>query len=106
MRTDIVLLDALIDSEKLSETELEAFTDMREFLAANDLRLLTPRQRAWAQTVAERLEVVIEACNDWSRKSAAQRERIRGAEVAIPEARRLLPLKPPGHGGGNRTAKH
>lgn len=102
---DLALLDLLLDSGKLTDEQLEAFADMRENLGLRDWYRLTDKQRAWARTIAERLELVVETANDWSARSPAEQERIRGRPVALPDVLKKLPLKPPGRGGGTREVE-
>lgn len=108
MKTDIYLLDALLESGRLTDEELEAFADMRERLSDPCYKTsatLSPKQRAWAEGCAAKykIEVVTPAANEWSEKSPEERERLRGRPVPLPDVLKQLPLKPPGRGGGVRT---
>jgi hypothetical protein len=49
--TDTKLLNELIDSEKLTDEELEAFSEMLDNLSSGKLKKLTPKQRDWAEGV-------------------------------------------------------
>lgn len=49
--TDTKLLDELIESEKLTDEELEAFTGMLNNLTSGRFKKLTPNQRDWAEGV-------------------------------------------------------
>lgn len=49
--TDTKLLNELIESEKLTDEELEAFTGMLNNLSSGRFKKLTPNQRDWAEGV-------------------------------------------------------
>jgi hypothetical protein len=53
---DLRLLNALLASD-LSDLEAEAFEDMADRIAGDYGGVLTPRQRAWANNVADRVDV-------------------------------------------------
>ncbi|MCK9567906.1 hypothetical protein M0R72_03020 [Candidatus Pacearchaeota archaeon] len=48
---DAKLLKELIDSEKLSDGELEAFSSMLEGLMSGKYKKLTPNQKDWAEGI-------------------------------------------------------
>ena len=45
------LLTELIDSEKLSDEELEAFSGMLDDLTSGKIKKLTPKQKDWAEGI-------------------------------------------------------
>lgn len=49
--TDSKLLKELIDSEKLNDEELEAFSGMLDGLTSGKGKKLTPKQRDWAEGI-------------------------------------------------------
>jgi hypothetical protein len=49
--TDSKLLKELLDSEKLTDEEVEAFEEMLEGLSSGKFKKLTPKQRDWAEGV-------------------------------------------------------
>jgi len=51
------LLKELIDSEKLNEEELEAFSGMLEGLTSGKYKKLTPKQKDWAEGMHCRLNL-------------------------------------------------
>jgi len=51
------LLKELIDSEKLNEEELEAFSGMLEGLTSGKYKKLTPKQKDWAEGIHCRLNL-------------------------------------------------
>ena len=53
--TDIQILKDLIDSEKLTDSEEAAFTEMLKGLDSRRIRKLTDRQRQWLEEVHEKL---------------------------------------------------
>jgi len=96
---DLSMLSELLDhhSDELSETEVEAFADMRfdlqayggmEIPSAPKYHQLTDRQRQWVTAVHERLVPAYE--NLVSRGLVP-----RGREVPEPEVLKNRPLKPP-----------
>lgn len=91
---DIQQLEELLGehANELSETEREAFTDMRAILLAygtpDGRHRLTDSQRAWLRKTRERLIPQYE--NLVSRGLVP-----RGREVPTPPALQRLPLKPP-----------
>lgn len=56
--TDLELLTALTRAEAhLSKIEADAFWDMRACLESKVVKLLSPKQRQWAESVFEKLEL-------------------------------------------------
>jgi hypothetical protein len=51
------LLQELIDSEKLNDEELEAFSGMLEGLTSGNNKKLTPKQKDWAEGIHCRLNL-------------------------------------------------
>ena len=49
--TDEKILKDLIDSEKLTDEEFEAFSGMLDGITFGKLKKLTPKQRDWAENV-------------------------------------------------------
>jgi hypothetical protein len=49
--TDSKLLKELIDSEKLTDDELETFSGMLDGLTSGKFKKLTPKQRDWAEGI-------------------------------------------------------
>lgn len=108
MKTDLPLLNAVLEhAEDLDDETLKAFTEWRNRLqkSPSGMATISPRQRSWLRAVARRLDVVEPAVNEWSERSPAEREQIKGVEVPTPEVLRRLPLKPPGRGGAVRVVE-
>jgi len=96
-RAAVDMLSAVLEQrERLDERELEAFEQWSMRLPRGGK--LTPRQMDWLRSVAARLDVVTQAINDWSSRSPAEQQRIRGREVPPPAVlrRENLPMAPPG----------
>ena len=88
--TDAALLDAVLDSDRLDQDERHAFSNMRANLTTYGK--LTPKQRAWLDRVAERLDVA-----EPSRNLVSAGLVPRGREVPLPDVLRPenLPKRPP-----------
>lgn len=88
--TDRDLLRALLDEEeRLTEAESKAFEGMANYLADRPhCAGLTPKQRAWADAVAKRLEIDVLP----ELKGLVPT----GRSVETPEVLRNLPKRPPG----------
>lgn len=101
MRADFPMLNAVLErSDELDDVTTRAFTEWRDRLRQSPRTTLSAKQRSWLKAVARKLDIPEPAFNEWSSRSPAEREAIRGAEVQRPEVLRRLPLKPPGMGGG------
>jgi hypothetical protein len=61
--TDTKLLNELLDSEKLKNEEIEAFSGMLDNLESGKLNKLTPKQRDWAEGVHCSLNLDPGTCN-------------------------------------------
>lgn len=88
---DGTLLEVVLESGELSETETHAFADMKAGLEnyemeAGEVGRLSKRQRAWLEEVGRRV-VPIRA-----------EDAPRGREVPTPEVLKNLPKRPPGRG--------
>jgi hypothetical protein len=92
---DVRLLNELLASDHLSDSEAEAFEDMADRIAGDYGGVLTPKQRAWANSVAERCEV------EPSEGPEAEKES-RFTPAPVPRGREVQilvkkgPLRPPG----------
>lgn len=89
------LIDRMLGDErhagKLDDGSLDAFEDMRE----RELPL-SAKQLLWIQRKAIQLGILDEpATNEWSRRTPAEQERIRGREVPTPAVLQNKPLLPP-----------
>lgn len=95
--TDIKLLNELIESEKLTTEELEAFQGMLNNLSSGKFKKLTPNQRDWAEGVHCKLNLDPGTVNLVSsgqvKVTDAQREELKQflEKTAGPKA-----LRPPG----------
>lgn len=88
--TDRQLLQALLaEEERLTEAESKAFESMLNYLR-DPFTTLTPRQRQWADAVAQRLEIDTLPENLHSSGKVAI-----GKPVETPEVLRNLPKHPP-----------
>ena len=90
-RGDLELLDAVLDDARLTDAERAAFAAM-----ASRGGLLSPKQRAWLDRVADRLDLAEPSRNLVSRGLVP-----RGQEVQMPWERPGAepwkhPLRPPG----------
>jgi hypothetical protein len=61
--SDTKLLTELLDSEKLKDEEVEAFSSMLNNLTSGKLKKLTPNQRDWAEGVHCSLNLDPGTCN-------------------------------------------
>lgn len=88
---ELKMLGELLDEHvsDLSESEVEAFQDMRAGLRERKFPDLTVKQHAWVERVYKKLVPVYE--NLISSGKAP-----RGREVPTPDVLKRLPLKPPG----------
>jgi len=90
---DARLLGLVLEqSEEIGPRATIAFGAMQADLQSGDWRELTPKQRAWLNDVADKLDIVEPAKNLMSSGKVP-----RGKEVELPPALTRLPLKPPGH---------
>lgn len=94
--TDLDLLDALLDDDRLTDKERNAFSEMHERLRIHAFGYdsLSPRQRDWADNVFHRLELVTITENlvPSGRVSPSPAERAK----RYPYESLPRPLKPPG----------
>lgn len=90
---DVRLLGLVCEqSEEIGAHATNAFGVMLTDLQSGDWRELTPKQRAWLNNVADKLDIVEPAKNLMSGGTVP-----RGKEVDLPPVLTRLPLKPPGH---------
>jgi hypothetical protein len=99
--TDRDLLAALLESTKLTELELEAFTSMADWLDGGKHRQLSTKQREWAHGVAVERNLVADENLFSSGKvpRGIPMKKTRGEEIAV-SILNQRPLAPPG-----RTAR-
>jgi hypothetical protein len=57
MASEIEMLDALLEDERVSEKEQKAFEDMKNYLAAYPKRKLSEKQRKWVESRFEGLDL-------------------------------------------------
>lgn len=86
---DVHLLQRLLTDCQLSDREIEAFAEMRDYVSQDSARALSKKQRDWAKAVYDRHNPVYE--NLVSSGKVPNR-----SSVPTPEVLKNLPLRPPG----------
>ena len=86
---DACLLQTILASDKIYEDDREAFTEMLDLMELQGT-CLSKKQRAWARSVGERLDLLVEGYENLVSSGKVPR----GQEVALLVKDR--PLKPPG----------
>jgi|SRR5579859_4827115 len=85
-QADLAMLDRILaphNQPEMSQSEYEAFVEMRSILLSSGRHVLSRKQRLWAEDADKRL------------RALPASEVPRGREVPIPEVLRVLPLRPP-----------
>lgn len=98
MASEIEMLDALLDDDRIDEKEQAAFEDMRHFLTAYPQRKLSEKQRKWVESRFEKLDLgVAESLNLFSSGKVAKGSYSKNS-VTFPWEKPgyKKPLKPPG----------
>lgn len=89
-QSQVDLLKAVMEHERVTEEEVAAFTSMMIQVGANG-RSLSDKQLQWLHSVALRLDIT-EPCHNLMSDGQIPR----GAEVPTPAILLNRPLKPPG----------
>jgi len=97
MASEVEMIDALLEDERLSEKEKDAFEDMKKFLAANKHRKLSEKQRKWVESKFEQFDLGAgESLNLFSSGKVPKKSYTKGS-VTFPWEKPgyKKPLKPP-----------